>query len=353
MRINERKIGGDEPVYIIAELSANHNGSFHRAMDIVRAAADAGADAVKLQTYTADTLTLNCDNEYFRIGPGTVWEGKTLYELYSEAHTPWEWQPELKKEAERLGMDCFSSPFDSTSVDFLETMDVPAYKIASFELVDIPLIKYAAAKGKPIIMSIGMASEEEVREAVEAVRSVGNEEIALLKCVSAYPAAPEDMHLKTVPDLIERFGVVPGLSDHTLTNEVAVAATALGAKVIEKHLTLSRADGGFDALFSLEPEEFKQMVESIRLVEDAIGKVRYGTVKESACRPFRRSLFAVEDIAEGEAFTSTNIRSIRPGHGLSPKFQDEILSKTAKFAIKRGTPLTFELVSNTSGPPSP
>ncbi|NOY76036.1 MAG: pseudaminic acid synthase [Kiritimatiellaeota bacterium] len=341
MLIKGRNIGDGEPVYIIAELSANHNGSFDRALEIVRAAADAGADAIKLQTYTADTLTIDCDNEYFRIGSGTVWDGRTLHELYREAFTPWEWQPKIKAEAERLGMQCFSSPFDDTAVDFLEGIDVPAYKIASFELVDIPLIKYAASKGKPLIMSTGMASENEIQEAVDAVGNAGGNDIALLKCVSAYPAKPEEMNLMTIPDIAERFGVVAGLSDHTLNSEIAVAAVALGAKIIEKHLTISRSDGGLDSTFSMEPHEFKGMVDSIRIAEKAIGVASYEIADdEISSRAFRRSLFAVSDIKAGERFTRENVRSIRPGYGLSPSCYDEVLASRASRDLVRGEPLT-------------
>ena len=347
MKIGNNEIGEGKPVYIIAELSANHNGSFERAVETLRAAADAGANAIKLQTYTADTLTLDCDNEYFKIGNGTVSEGKTLYELYSEAYTPWEWQPKLKKEAEKLGLDCFSSPFDTTAVDFLEKMDVPAYKIASFELVDIPLIKYTASKMKPIIISTGMTTEDEIKDAVDAVYSTGNRDLALLKCTSAYPALPEDMNLRTIPDMAKKFGVTVGLSDHTLTNDVSIASVALGATIIEKHITLSRAEGGHDAGFSLEPAEFAKMVESIRTVEKALGKINYQTTeKEKALRKLRRSLFAVKDIKKGEAFTSVNIRSIRPGAGLDPKYYEEILGKESVCNMKKGTPLELDLVKN-------
>lgn len=331
-------------VYIIAELSANHNGDFDRAIQIVRAAASAGADAIKLQTYTADTITLDVDSEIFRVGPGTPWEGKKLHDLYNAAFTPWEWQPKIKAEAQRLGMDCISTPFDTTAVDFLEKMDVPAYKIASFELVDIPLIKYTAAKGKPMIMSVGMATEEEIRDALDAVRATGNNDITLLKCVSAYPADPEDMNLATIPDIKKRFAVEIGLSDHTLSHEVAIAAVALGAVVVEKHITLSRSDGGFDASFSLEPDEFKKMVDSIRIVEKALGSPTYGTEKENPCRLFRKSLFVAENIREGEKFTPENIRSVRPGNGLPPKHYEEILGKTAMRDMEKGAPLSWDAV---------
>jgi pseudaminic acid synthase len=348
MKIRERHIGKDYPVYIIAELSANHNGSYDRAVEILKAAANAGADAVKMQTYTADTITLDCDNEYFKLGKGTVWEGRKLHELYTEAYTPWEWQPELKKEAEKLGMDCFSSPFDNSAVDFLEKMDVPAYKIASFELVDLPLIKYTASKMKPMIISTGMATEDEVRDAVDAVLSTGNRNLALLKCTSAYPADPKDMNLKTIPDIAERFNVIAGLSDHTLSNDVVVASVALGAKIIEKHITLSRDAAGPDAAFSMEPAEFAKMVKSVRMTEKALGKVSYKfTEKEEASRVFRRSLFAVQDIKSGEKFTAKNVRSIRPGNGLPPKYYDKIIAKESVCEIKKGTPLNWNLIKKT------
>jgi pseudaminic acid synthase len=346
MKIGKKQIGPGNPVYIIAEISANHNQDFNKAVKLIDAAAKAGADAVKLQTYTPDTLTINCDNAHFMIGKGTPWEGKTLYDLYGEAFTPWEWQQKLKDKAESMGMECFSTPFDNSAVDFLEKMNVKAYKIASFELVDIPLIKYTASKGKPMIMSTGMATEEEIRDAVDAVYSTGNRDLALLKCTSSYPALPEQMNLKTIPDLAEKFNVISGLSDHTLTKDIAVASVALGANIIEKHITLSRKEGGHDVSFSLEPDEFKQMVESVRMVEKALGKVNYEiTEKEKASRVFRRSLFVVKDIEAGELLTSENIRSIRPGAGLSPKYYDQILGKTSLCDIKRGTPLRWELIN--------
>lgn len=346
MKIGKRNIGDEHPVYIIAEISANHNGSYVKAVEIIKAAADAGADAVKLQTYTADTITIDCDNDYFRIGQGTVWEGKKLYELYQEAYTPWEWQPKLKLEAEKLGIDCFSSPFDKSAVDFLEKMDVPAYKIASFELVDIPLIKYTASKMKPMIISTGMAEEEEIREAVDSVYSTGNRNLALLKCTSSYPADPEGMNLRTIPDMKERFGIVPGISDHSLSHDVAVASVALGAKIIEKHITVSRKEGGPDAGFSLEPAEFAKMVESVRLTEKALGNVSYQiTEQEQASRIFRRSLFAVKDIKAGEVFTTENVRSIRPGNGLAPKYYEKIIGQKAKYDIKKGNPLNKDSIN--------
>ena len=345
MKIAERQIGDGAPVYVIAELSANHNQRFEDALAIVRAAKEAGADAVKLQTYTADTLTLDSDKEYFRIGKGTIWEGRTLHDLYREAFTPWEWQPKLKAEAEELGLHCFSSPFDETAVDFLETLNVPAYKIASFELVDLPLIECVARTGKPLIMSTGMATRDEIAEAVAAARGAGAAEIALLKCTSAYPARHEEMNLRTIPEMNATFGVPVGLSDHTLGSAVPVAAVALGACIIEKHLTLSRATPGPDSAFSLEPAEFKQMVADVRAAEQSLGQPNYTvSEKEEVSRIFRRSLFAVRDVRAGESFTAGNVRSIRPGHGLAPKHLREVLSRTAARDIERGTPLAWELI---------
>ncbi len=345
MKIASHLIGQGAPTYIIAEMSANHGQDFNQAVQIVKAAKDAGADAVKLQTYTPDTLTLDCDNEYFQIGKGTIWEGKNLHKLYGEAYTPWDWQPKLKVLAEELGMDCFSSPFDFTSVDFLETMNVPAYKIASFELVDLPLIRKVAATGKPTIMSTGMASLGEIEEAVRAFREAGGKELALLKCTSAYPSPPEEMNLRTIAHLAEMFHVPAGLSDHTLGITVPVTAVAVGACIIEKHFTLSRAAGGPDAAFSLEPQEFKAMVEAVRTAERALGRVNYDvTKKEQASRMFRRSLFAVRDIAAGEKFTEQNVRSIRPSHGLAPKFYSEVLGHSATVSIQRGTPLARDMI---------
>ncbi len=340
-----RKIGPGYPAYIIAELSANHGQNLEEALRLVQAAAASGADAVKLQTYTADTLTLDSNRPEFQIGKGTLWEGRTLYELYQEAFTPWEWQPRLKAAATALGLHCFSSPFDPTSVDFLETMQVPAYKIASFELVDLPLIAKVARTGKPLIMSTGMASLAEIEDAVRTARSAGVAGLALLKCTSGYPAAPEEMNLRTIPHLANAFGVVVGLSDHTLDVAVPVAAVALGACIIEKHLTISRTVPGPDSAFSLEPAEFSQMVAQVRIAERALGKVNYTvSAKEAASRIFRRSLFAVRDIAVGELLTEENVRSIRPGHGLAPKHLGEVLGRSAAIAISKGTPLAWELV---------
>jgi len=346
INIGQRRIGAGEPVYIIAEMSANHHQDFDQAVKIIQAAKDAGADAVKLQTYTPDTITIDCRNDYFQI-KGTIWEGRNLYDLYREAFTPWEWQPKLKAIADELGLDLFSTPFDHTAVDFLEGMAVPAYKIASFELVDLPLIERVARTGKPLIMSTGMAALAEIDEAVRAVRGAGAKEIALLKCTSAYPAAPAAMNLRTIPHLAEAFGVPVGLSDHTMGIAVPVAAVALGACIVEKHLTLSRSRPGPDSAFSLEPGEFKEMVAAIRTAEQALGEVRYElTEQEAASRVFRRSLFVVADMKAGETFTPENVRSIRPGHGLAPKYLPEVLGKRAAAAIPKGTPLSFDLISS-------
>lgn len=340
MRIDDRCIGPGQPVYVVAEMSANHGQDFEQAVAIVQAAKEAGADAIKLQTYTPDTLTIDCDNEHFRIGEGTIWEGRTLYELYGEAYTPWDWQPKLKDIANRLGLDFFSTPFDLTAVDFLEGMGVPAYKIASFEAVDLGLIQRVAQTGKPIILSTGMATLAEIDEAVRTARDAGAAQIALLKCTSAYPAAPEGMHLRTIPHLVEAFQVPVGLSDHTLGIAVPVAAVALGACIVEKHFTLSRGTPGPDSAFSLEPHEFRAMVEAIRVTEEALGEVRYEvTSQEAASRVFRRSLFVVQDIGAGEVFTTDNVRSIRPGYGLHTRHLDQVLGRHAGQDIQRGTPL--------------
>lgn len=353
MKINGRTIGPGYPAYIIAEMSANHGQDFAKAKEIIHAMKESGADAVKLQTYTPDTITINADTKYFKIGTGTIWEGKNLYELYGEAYTPWDWQPKLKEEANALGMDLFSTPFDNSAVDFLEAMDVPAYKVASFELVDLALIEYIARKGKPIIMSTGMGSKEEIADAVETIRKTGNDRLVLLKCTSAYPSPPEEMNLRTIPDMAKTFGVDIGLSDHTLETTVPVAAVALGACVIEKHFTLDRSEPGPDSAFSLEPHEFKEMVDAVRITEKALGHVSYDvTPKEEASRVFRRSLFVVEDMKKGEVFTQKNVRSIRPGYGLLPKHLNEVLSKKSTKAIKRGTPLSWELVASMSPLPA-
>ncbi|MBU0766655.1 pseudaminic acid synthase [Patescibacteria group bacterium] len=352
--INGRLIGPGHPTYIIAEMSGNHGKSFDKAVEIIHAMKEAGADAAKLQTFTADTITIKSDREEFKIN-GTLWDGKTLYELYEEASTPWEWYPKLKEVAQNLDIDLFSTPFDPTAADFLEEMDVPAYKIASFELVDIPLIKHVAKKGKPIIMSTGMGTLEEIREAVSAVQEEGNDELVILKCTSAYPALPEEMNLRTIPDIAKQFSVPVGLSDHTMGFDAPIAAVTLGACVIEKHFCLSRNEPGLDTAFSLEPNEFKDMVDSVRAVESGtsrqevdekvLGEVRYGpSDQEKDCAPLRRSLYAVENIAKGEEITEKNVRSIRPGNGLPPKELHNILKRNAAIAIKRGTPLSWELI---------
>lgn len=339
MTIDRRRIGAEQPAYVVAEMSANHGQDFGRAEELVHAAVDAGADAVKLQTYTPDTMTIDCDADAFRIR-GTIWEGRTLYDLYQEAYTPWEWQPKLMDLATSLGISLFSTPFDPSAVDFLEEMRVPAYKVASFEIVDLPLISKIAATGKPLIMSIGMATREEIRQAVDIARDAGTNEIALLRCTSAYPALPEEADLRTIPDLAESFSAVPGLSDHTLGIVVPITAVALGARIVEKHLTLSRSDPGPDSAFSLEPNEFKEMVEAIRTTEMALGAVRYGPRKgERPSTVYRRSLFIVEDVKRGEPFTHRNVRSIRPGHGLPPAMLDRVIGKTAVRDLARGTPL--------------
>ena len=334
------------PAYVIAEMSANHNGDFDRAIAIVRAMKEAGADAVKLQTYTADTLTIDCDQPDFVIGDGTVWKGQKLHELYASAYTPWEWHAELFSLANELGMDCFSTPFDYSAVDFLEQFDPPAYKVASFELVDLGLIEYIASKGRPVIMSTGMGTIDEISDAVDVVNRAGVP-LTLLKCTSAYPSPPSSMNLKTMADMTERFDVAVGLSDHTLGTTVPVAAVALGATVIEKHFTLSRKDEGPDSTFSLEPAEFREMVDAIRIVEQALGEVKYQrSEKEEASLVFRRSLYAVADIAAGETLTDQNVRSIRPGHGMKPKFLKTLLGKKASQAISRGTPISAEVVES-------
>ncbi|WP_347353748.1 pseudaminic acid synthase [Acetoanaerobium noterae] len=337
----KRAIGTGAPCYVIAEMSANHGGSIEQAEAVVRAAAQAGADAVKLQTYTPDTLTIPCDNEFFRI-QGTLWAGKTLYELYREAFTPWEWQPRLKALANDLGLDCFSTPFDPTAVDFLEEMGVPCHKIASFENVDIPLLQKIAATGKPVVMSTGMASLAEIDEAVQTLRSAGCSDMVLLKCTSAYPAPAEEANLRTIPHLAATFGCPAGLSDHTMGTAVPIAAVSLGACVVEKHFTLSRAASGPDSAFSMEPDEFRAMVEGIRTAEAALGSICFElTEKQRNSLAFRRSLFVVADVKAGDTFGPHNVRSIRPGHGLHTRHLPDVLGRTAAHDIARGTPLTW------------
>ena len=347
IEIAGRRIGPGCPTYIVAEMSANHNHKFENAVRVIEAAKAAGADAVKLQTYTADTITLNSRDKIFQVPDGTLWTGKTLYELYEEAHTPWDWQPRLKEIANSLGLACFSSPFDFTAVDFLEKMDVPAYKVASFEMLDLPLVEYMARTGKPMIMSTGMATLPEIAEAVDAARAAGAHQLALLKCTSAYPAPPEEMNLAAIPFLAETFGAVVGLSDHTLTNESALASVALGASILEKHFTLRRADGGPDGAFSLEPHEFKSLVDGVRVVEKALGERRFApSPKEAGNRHFRRSLFVTRAVKAGERFTPDNLRSVRPGIGLAPRHYHEILGRTATRDIAPNTPLAWSMVGD-------
>lgn len=339
LKVGNREIGKDQPTYIIAEMSANHAGDIENAKKIIREAGKAGADCVKIQTYTADTLTIDCDNEYFQISKGT-WNGENLYQLYQKAYTPWEWQAQLMAEAKKEGLDFFSTPFDNSSVDFLEEIGVEFYKIASFELVDIPLLKYVASKGKPMIMSTGMSTLGEIEAAVNAIRGQGNEQIALLRCASAYPAVTDEMNLKTMQNMAEIFGVPVGLSDHSMGSVGAVTAVALGASIIEKHFCLDRELENPDSSFSMNPEEFSQMVRDIRQAKKAIGRVSYGpTPQEKSNIVFRRSIFCVEDIRAGEVLTEKNIRIIRPGYGMEPKYYEEILGQVALRDIKRGTPI--------------
>lgn len=346
-KIDKKEIGENKPTFIIAELSANHMNDFDIAVKTIEAMAEAGADAVKFQTFTPDTITIDCDNEYFQIKQGTVWDGQFLHKLYEDAYMPWDWQPKLKKIAENLGLIVFSSPFDKTSVDFLEDMDVPAYKIASFEITDIPLIEYVASKGKPIIISTGIASFEDIELAVKTCLDANNDKIALLKCTSSYPAPLEEINLNTIPDIKEKFNVVVGLSDHTLGGEVSTAAIALGSNIIEKHFILDRNMGGPDSEFSMEPNEFKQMVDSIRNIEKALGKVSYElSDKMKANREFSRSLFVVRDMKNDEVITEDNVHSIRPGFGLHPKYLNEILGKKVNKDLKKGTPFELNFVKS-------
>lgn len=341
--IADRKIGDNHPVFIIAELSANHNQKFDLAVETIKAAGEVGADAIKLQTYTPDTITIDCSNEYFRIKQGTIWDGMTLYQLYKEAYTPWEWQPALMKLAGEIGLICFSSPFDESAVDFLEDMNVPAYKVASFEITDIPLIEHMASKGKPILISTGIATRCDIEEAVNACKRMGNEQIALLKCTSAYPAPLEEMNLRTIPNMAETFDKVVGLSDHSQSISVPVAAAVLGAKIIEKHFILDRKLGGPDAAFSLQPGEFGAMVNAVRDAEKSVGSVTYDLSERTRkSREFSRSLFVVRDIEEGEMLTKENIRSIRPGYGIHPGCLKDVIGKKACTFLKSGTPLRWE-----------
>ncbi|OHD85545.1 MAG: pseudaminic acid synthase [Sulfuricurvum sp. RIFCSPLOWO2_02_FULL_43_45] len=341
----------EEKVFIIAELSANHNGSLDTALRTIDAMKESGADAIKLQTYTPDTITLDCDSDMFTISQGTLWDKRKFYDLYGSAMTPWEWHPILFDHAKNLGMEAFSSPFDPTAVDFLFELDVPAYKIASFEITDIPLIEYTASKGKPIIISTGIATLSDIEEALDACRRVGNNQITLLKCTSAYPAALEEMNLLTIEDMKNRFGVGVGLSDHTMSLAAPVAAVALGARIIEKHFILDRGMGGEDSAFSLEPHEFKAMADAVRDTEKLLGKVTYELSEKSLkSREFSRSLFIAEDVKAGEIITERNVRSVRPGFGLPPKYLPEILGKKFTADYPKGTPMTYNHIRPTEPP---
>jgi len=343
--IGDKLVGENYPVFIIAELSANHLQKYDLAVKTIHAMKKAGADAVKLQTYTPDTITIDCNNKYFQIRK-TIWKRQTLYSLYQTAYTPWEWQPRLKKIAEGLGLICFSSAFDTSAVDFLEKMNVPAYKIASPEILDIPLIEYIAKKGKPMIISTGIASLAEIDEAVNTCKKAGNNQIIILKCSSVYPTPYKEVNLRTIPNLKETFSVPVGISDHTLGVSIPIAAVALGARIVEKHFILDRNIGGTDSKFSLEPQEFKTMVDSIRQVEQSLGQITYNVTSKNMQeeRNEARSLFVVKNIKKGEIFTLENLRSIRPGYGISPKYFKEILGKKSKTDIPRGTPLDWSLL---------
>ena len=344
-KIGNRIVGEDAPAFIVAEVSANHKQDYNRAVEIIHAAAEAGADAVKLQTYTADTITIDCDDDCFQIKEGTIWDGTTLYKLYSEAYTPWEWQPRLIEEAKKLGLECFSSPFDLTSVDFLSKLDVPAYKIASYEINDIPMIRKIAALHKPMIFATGIAYPEDIALALDTCKAEGNEDIILLKCVSSYPTPYEDVNLRVIPTLAKTYDCIAGISDHTMGSIVSAGAVALGAKMVEKHLTLRRADGGPDGAFSMEPEEFATMVRDIRTLEKALGTDEYVlTDTQKLEHNGSRSLFVVKDIKAGEVLTPDNIRSIRPGIGMHTKHYEEVLGRHAKSDLKKGTPLQWELI---------
>lgn len=344
--INQRKISRNDPPFIVAEMSGNHNHSLERALQIVESAAKAGAHAVKLQTYTADTMTIDqSEGEFFISDPNSLWKGKSLYELYQEAYTPWEWHEPIFRKCKELGLLCFSTPFDETAVDFLESLNVPAYKIASFENADIPLIKKVAAIGKPMIVSTGMATLAELDETVRAIKEMGNDQIILLKTTSTYPASPEHTNLLTIPHMRELFDCEVGISDHTMGIGVAIASVALGATVIEKHFTLSRADGGVDSAFSMEPHEMRALVEESEKAWQAMGKVFYGpTEKEKASLKYRRSLYIVKDMKAGEVITKDHLRSIRPGYGLEPKYYDFILGKKVRKNVKKGTAVSWDLL---------
>ncbi|MCI9073379.1 MAG: pseudaminic acid synthase [Lachnospiraceae bacterium] len=345
IRIGNKVISEDSPTFIVAEMSGNHNMDFDRAVEILKAAREAGADAVKIQTYTADTITLDCDDPCFQITQGTLWDGITLHKLYQTAYTPWEWQPRLKRMAEDMGLILFSSPFDFSSVDFLEEMEVPAYKIASFEITDIPLIRKVARLGKPVILATGIARLADIELAVQTCREEGNNQVILLKCCSAYPTPYEDVNLRTIPHMAETFHCLTGLSDHTMGTAVATGAVALGARMVEKHMTLRRSDGGPDTAFSMEPQEFREMVDNIRILEKALGKVSYDlSDKQIREREHSRSLFVARDMKAGEVFTPENLRSVRPADGLHTRFYEQLLGRKITRDAKLGTPMTWDLV---------
>ena len=344
-KIGNRMVGEGHPTFIVAEMSANHLMNYDRAVQIIHAAKEAGADAVKLQTYTPDTITLDCENQYFQITQGTIWDGTSLHKLYETAYTPWEWQPKLMKIANDLGMECFSSPFDPTAVDFMTQIQMPAYKIASFEINDIPLIRKIAKLHKPMIFATGVAYLEDIERALAVCKEEGNDQVVLLKCTSAYPSPYEDMNLKVIPNMAQVFECLTGLSDHSMGTAAAVASAALGGHMVEKHLTLSRADGGPDGAFSMEPAEFKKMVDDIRIVEKALGKVTYElTEKQKRSREDSRSLFVVKDMKEGEEFTPENVRSVRPAFGMHTMYYEEILGRKAKQDLAKGTPLDWKYI---------
>lgn len=347
--ISNRQISPDNPPFIIAELSANHNGRLDTALRLVEEAHNAGADAIKLQTYRPDTITLNCSNEDFQIHGG-LWDGRTLYDLYSEAHMPWEWHKPIFDCARDIGITVFSSPFDTTAVDLLESLGAPAYKIASFEAIDLPLIRYAASTKKPIIISTGMADAEEIQQAIDTARNAGSQEIAILHCVSGYPAPAADYKLRTIPDMIERFGVVTGLSDHTLDNTTAIASISLGASIVEKHFTLDRSGGGPDDSFSLEPPELAHLCKACRVAWSALGDVDYGRKpSERANVKFRRSLYFVKNVPKGAVITSDSVRSVRPGYGLPPSALDRVIGRRAQREIFQNTPVTWDAIDDTTG----
>jgi N-acetylneuraminate synthase len=341
-----RPIGPEHPPYVIAEVSANHNGKLETAMRIIEEAKKAGADAAKLQTYKPDTITLNCDSEDFKI-LGGLWDGRTLYELYEEAHMPWEWHKPLFEHARKVGITLFSSPFDNTAIDLLEDLNAPAYKIASFEAVDLPLIKYAASTGKPMIISTGMADAEEIQEAIDAAREGGCKELAVLHCVSGYPAPAEDYNLRTIPDMIQRFGLVTGLSDHTLDNTTAITSVAMGASIIEKHFTLDRSGGGPDDSFSLEPAELTALCHGTKTAWQALGRVDYGRKSsEQGNVKFRRSLYFVKDMKAGDVIAQDCVRSVRPGFGLAPRYLDQLIGRKVRSDVRFATPVRWDLVDS-------